>query len=48
LPTSTAWNAEVVIAAQAMTTDTPSTFESDDMRRVVGYDMAAAAAKPGV
>lgn len=38
-------NKEVVIAAQAMTTDTPSTFESDDMRRVVGYDMAAAAAK---
>jgi acetyl-CoA acetyltransferase len=35
----------VVIAAQAMTTDTPSTFESDDMRRVVGYDMTAAAAK---
>ena len=38
-------NKEVVIAAQAMTTDTPSTFESDDMRRVVGYDMAAAAAR---
>ena len=38
-------NKEVVIAAQSMTTDTPSTFESDDMRRVVGYDMAAAAAK---
>jgi acetyl-CoA acetyltransferase len=35
----------VVIAAQAMTTDTPSTFESDDMRKVVGYDMTAAAAK---
>jgi acetyl-CoA acetyltransferase len=35
----------VVIAAQAMTTDTPSTFESDDMRKVVGYDMSAAAAK---
>ena len=34
----------VVIAAQAMTTDTPSTFESDDMRRVVGYDMTANAA----
>ncbi|MDO8275560.1 MAG: beta-ketoacyl synthase N-terminal-like domain-containing protein, partial [Serpentinimonas sp.] len=34
----------VVIAAQAMTTDTPSTFESDDMRKVVGYDMTAAAA----
>jgi acetyl-CoA acetyltransferase len=35
----------VVIAAQAMTTDTPSTFESKDMRQVVGYDMTAAAAK---
>jgi len=34
----------VVIAAQAMTTDTSSTFESDDMRKVVGYDMSAAAA----
>lgn len=38
-------DASVVIAAQAMTTDTPSTFESDDMRRVVGYDMTANAAK---
>jgi acetyl-CoA acetyltransferase len=35
----------VRIAAQAMTTDTASTFGSDDMRRVVGYDMAAAAAR---
>jgi acetyl-CoA acetyltransferase len=35
----------VVIAAQAMTTDTPSTFESRDMRKVVGYDMTVAAAK---
>ncbi len=35
----------VVIAAQAMTTDTPSTFESNDMRKVVGYDMTAAAAR---
>ncbi|CAN7620609.1 lipid-transfer protein [Variovorax sp. LjRoot84] len=35
----------VVIAAQAMTTDTPSTFESQDMRKLVGYDMTAAAAK---
>lgn len=34
----------VVIAAQAMTTDTPSTFESDDMRCVVGYHMTANAA----
>ena len=38
-------DASVVIAAQAMTTDTPSTFESDDMRKVVGYDMSAAAAR---
>ena len=38
-------DASGVIAAQAMTTDTPSTFESDDMRRVVGYDMTANAAK---
>ena len=35
----------VVIAAQAMTTDTPSTFDSHDMRKLVGYDMAAAAAR---
>jgi acetyl-CoA acetyltransferase len=35
----------VVIAAQAMTTDTSSTFEANDMRRLVGYDMSAAAAK---
>ncbi|AOY95460.1 lipid-transfer protein [Cupriavidus sp. USMAA2-4] len=35
----------VVIAAQAMITDTPSTFESKDMRNLVGYDMSAAAAK---
>jgi acetyl-CoA acetyltransferase len=37
----------VVIAAQAMTTDKPSSFSADtgaDMRRVVGYDMSAAAA----
>jgi acetyl-CoA acetyltransferase len=34
----------VRIAAQSMTTDTPSTFESSDMRRVVGYDMSRAAA----
>ena len=32
------------IRAQAMTTDTPSTFEDRDMRKVVGYDMSAAAA----
>lgn len=35
---------DVAITAQAMTTDTPSTFESNDMMRVVGYDMARAAA----
>lgn len=34
----------VFIAAQAMTTDFESTFDSGDMRRVVGYDMTAAAA----
>ncbi|MDD0814027.1 lipid-transfer protein [Curvibacter sp. HBC28] len=38
-------NQQVVIAAQAMTTDRPSTFDSDDMRRVVGYDMSVAAAR---
>jgi acetyl-CoA acetyltransferase len=35
----------VHIAAQAMTTDTASTFDSHDMQRVVGYDMTAAAAR---
>jgi acetyl-CoA acetyltransferase len=35
----------VTIAAQAMTTDTPSTFESKDMRKLVGYDMTVAAAR---
>jgi len=35
----------VVIAAQAMTTDTSSTFESRDMRKLVGYDMTVAAAR---
>ena len=34
----------VAITAQAMTTDTPSTFDSKDMMRLVGYDMARAAA----
>ena len=34
----------VSIRAQAMTTDTPSTFEAHDMMQLVGYDMAAAAA----
>jgi len=35
---------KVFIAAQAMTTDTPSTFDERDMRKVVGYDMTKAAA----
>ncbi len=35
---------DVRIAAQAMTTDFASTFETDDMMRVVGFDMARAAA----
>ena len=34
----------VRIAAQAMTTDTPATFDSGDMMRVVGYDMTRTAA----
>ena len=34
----------VRIAAQAMTTDGPSSFDSGDMRRLVGADMARAAA----
>lgn len=37
-------NPTVSIAAQAMTTDTPSTFNSGDMRSLVGYDMTRAAA----
>jgi acetyl-CoA acetyltransferase len=36
---------QVRIAAQTMTTDTPSTFKAGDMMRVVGYDMARDAAK---
>lgn len=36
--------ADVHIAAQAMTTDRPATFEAGDMMRVVGYDMSRAAA----
>lgn len=35
----------VRIAAQAMTTDTASTFNSHDMRKLVGADMAVAASK---
>ena len=34
----------VAIKAQAMTTDTASTFQSQDMMRLVGYDMSKAAA----
>lgn len=37
-------NTQVYIAAQAMTTDTASTFESNDMMKVVGYDMSQNAA----
>ncbi|MEU4418304.1 lipid-transfer protein [Nocardia salmonicida] len=36
---------DVVIGAQSLTTDTPSTFEAKDMRKVIGYDMTVAAAK---
>jgi acetyl-CoA acetyltransferase len=35
---------DVRIAAQSMVTDFPSTFESGDMMKVVGYDMAKTAA----
>jgi acetyl-CoA acetyltransferase len=35
----------VRIRAQAMTTDSPATFEAHDMREVVGYSMAKAAAR---
>ena len=38
-------NADVRIAAQAMTTDTPSTFETRDMMQVVGCDMTREAAR---
>jgi len=37
-------DSRVRIAAQAMTTDTPSTFDAQDMMQLVGYDMTAAAA----
>lgn len=37
-------SATVRIRAQAMTTDTPSTFDSHDAMRLVGYDMAKAGA----
>ncbi len=35
----------VYIAAQSMKTDFPTTFQTDSMIKMVGYDMAAAAAK---
>ena len=35
----------VGIAAQAMTTDGPASFETGDMRQLVGYDMTARAAR---
>lgn len=35
----------VSIAAQAMTTDFPSAFEEDDMRKVIGVDMTREAAR---
>ncbi len=38
-------NQNVRIKAQAMTTDRPITFEARDMREVVGFSMAQAAAK---
>jgi sterol carrier protein 2 len=38
-------NRQVRIAAQAMTTDTPSTFGANDMMQVVGYDMGRDAAR---
>lgn len=36
---------DVKIVAQAMTTDTPSTFEAHDMMQLVGYDMTGEAAR---
>jgi len=37
-------NADVVIAGQAMTTDFPSALHSGDAVKIIGFDMAAAAA----
>ncbi|HEX9173041.1 MAG TPA: lipid-transfer protein [Telluria sp.] len=37
--------ADVYIAAQAMTTDRAATFDSNDMMRLVGYDMSREAAQ---
>jgi acetyl-CoA acetyltransferase len=36
---------DVFIAGQALTTDTPSTYESHDMIRVVGFDMTRSASR---
>ncbi|QGZ61882.1 lipid-transfer protein [Paraburkholderia acidisoli] len=36
---------DVVIAGQALTTDTPSTYDARDMIRVVGFEMTQAAAR---
>ena len=38
-------SADVRIRAQAMTTDTPATFEARDMREIVGFSMAKNAAR---
>lgn len=38
-------NKNVIIAAQSMKTDFPSTFEAHDMMQVVGYDMTSAASQ---
>jgi len=38
-------DASVVIAAQAMTTDRASSFESGDMRRLIGFDMTRQASQ---
>jgi len=38
-------DASVRLSAQAMTTDTPGTFEAADMMELVGYGMSAAAAR---
>lgn len=37
-------NTDVAIKAQALTTDTPSTFEEKDLAKLVGYDVSKAAA----
>lgn len=38
-------NSDVVIAAQALSTDTTSTFTEGSMMKIVGYDMSKAAAR---